>query len=71
MGPANSLGDAELIALLQRPPKSVTQLRTKSAFSSYFQGMKMARFLAIAQQAFSDSEEKVEKRLALVRDVLV
>lgn len=79
LGPANALSDAELIELLSRPPKSVLQLRTKSSFCLYFQGMKHARFVSVAERAFAsegdgateDCKAKVTRRLALVESVLL
>lgn len=77
LGPANQLTDVELIEMLKRPPKSVPHLRTKSSFSQYFSGMKSGRFQFIIEKAYDDIDDKeaksikVEKRLALVRDVLL
>ena len=79
LGPANELTDTELIELLSRPPKSVPQLRTKSSFCLYFQGMKHARFVSVAERAFAsegddahdDCQAKITRRLALVESVLL
>jgi len=76
-GPANQLSDVELVDMLRRPPKQVPQLRTKSSFSAFFEGMPSSRFRNVLNKAYDDfdgdDEErraKVDKRLALVRDVL-
>jgi hypothetical protein len=79
LGAANALTDSELVELLSRPPKSVPQLRTKSSFCLYFQGMKRARFVSIAERAFASEGDgapdyfkaKVTRRLALVESVLL
>jgi hypothetical protein len=76
-GPANQLSDVELVDMLRRPPKQVPQLRTKSSFSAFFEGMPSSRFRHVLNKAYDafdgqDSERraKVDKRLALVKDVL-
>lgn len=76
-GPGVSLSDAELVEMLNRPPKLIHELRTKSHFQDFFRGMKHSRMVALLEQAYASElnpesrRKKVEKRLDLVRDVLV
>ena len=39
VGPAVSLSDAQLVDLLKRPPKHVSELRTREGYRRYFAGM--------------------------------
>jgi hypothetical protein len=76
-GAALSLSDAELVEMLNRPPKLVHELRTRTHFQDFFRGMKLARMVSLLEQAYASElnpenrRKKVEKRLDLVRDVLV
>jgi hypothetical protein len=61
--------------MLMRPPKSLTQLRTKESFRTFFRGMPAGRMqrLLVAAYAGRDPDEvreKVCKRLDLLQDVL-
>ena len=70
VGAANSCTDAFLVALLQRRPKEVPELRTRSAFQRFFHGMEHARLTQLLYAAYAHLEpgvaqDKVEKRLRL------
>lgn len=69
------LDDDTLVRMLMRPPKSLTQLRTKENFRTFFRGMPAGRMqrLLVAAYAGRDPDEvkeKVGKRLGLLQDVL-
>ena len=69
-GAANSCTDAFLVALLQRRPKEVPELRTRSSFQRFFHGMEHARLSKLLYAAYAHLEpaaahDKVEKRLRL------
>lgn len=76
-GPGVSLSDAELVDMLNRPPKLVHELRTKTHFQGFFRGMKLTRMVRLLEQAYASEinpenrRKKIEKRLDIVRDVLV
>ena len=75
-GPAVQMSDIELIAMLQRPPKLVPQLRTKTGYIEFFKGMnynRMQKLLETAYDGLSEEErlEKVDKRLKLLSEILL
>lgn len=72
---AVSLDDDTLVRMLTRPPKSVSQLRTREAFRTFFRGMPAGRMQRLLLAAYAGREpqevkEKVRKRLDLLHDVL-
>eukprot|EP01041_Mallomonas_annulata_P002230 gene2230-4330_t len=76
VGEAINLDDRVLIALLNKPPKSTKELRTKTSFQEFFRGMNQQRMRNLLENAYSDlngsdKQIQVEKRLKLLRDVLV
>jgi hypothetical protein len=64
--------DAELIAMLQKPPKTIVHLRTKTSFQAFFKGMDPQRMRRLLEAAYEDigneiqRHEKVNKRLELL-----
>ena len=74
---ALTMGDAELVELLRRPPKTTEVLRTKSAFQAFFRGVSGERMRALLAEAYADLPDraernaKIDKRMALLRDVVV
>jgi hypothetical protein len=69
-GGANACADAWLVALLQRRPKEVPELRTRSAFQRFFHGMAHDRLAELLRAAYAHLDpataaEKVDKRLRL------
>lgn len=71
--------DEALVEMLQKPPKEVPQLRTRDSFRRFFAGMAQGRMRGLLLEAYGSGtpdldpearEKKVNKRLALVRDVL-
>lgn len=76
-GGATDLTDNELIEMLNKPPKTTYALRTKSNFQEFFRGMDAQRMKALLERAYSGEDnvakrqEKVVKRMELLRDVLV
>jgi len=75
-GPAVLLEDAALIDMLRKPPKHVSQLRTREGFRQYFSGLSRDRMESLLYRAYADKEpeereKKLRKRLGLVEDLLV
>lgn len=70
------LSDQELVALLRLPPKQTPTLRTKSSFQDFFRGIRSTRMRNLLVEAYSElesaseQEEKVSKRMELLRSVL-
>ena len=72
---AIDLSDDALEAMLRTPPREVPELRSRSSFRQFFQGVTHERFMRVALAAFSDmghdeALEYVSKRHKLVADVL-
>jgi hypothetical protein len=71
------LSDAEIVELLRKPPKATAVLRTKGSFQDYFRGISGLRMKALLSEAYSeventeDREVKVNKRMDLLKEVLV
>ncbi len=70
------MSDEELVVLLNKPPKATIELRTKSSFQEFFRGMPHERMRALLERAYADLELEdrklqIDKRLSLLRDVLV
>ena len=77
-GPGVSLNDADLVIMLQRPPKAVPQLRTKSGYIDYFRGMPAERMKSLLIKAYStmdmhedERNAKVDKRMNLIAEILI
>ena len=75
-GPAVALSDHDLVVMLQRPPKAVPQLRTKTGYIDFFRGMPAKRMELLLTQAYHDMEPtereaKVHKRMTLIAEILV
>ena len=75
-GPANMMTDKELIGLLKQQPKDVPEMKTRESFRRFFARMKKDRmeFLLRAaniERSTKEGEKKVNKRLALVKDILL
>jgi len=76
IGAATRLADADVVALLAQPPKHVRHLRTRDGFRRFFAGVPRARMVSLLEQAFAgqppdEAKARLEKRLALLGDVLV
>lgn len=72
-GGALSMSDAELVSMLRKKPKHVPQLQTRQGFQRFFAGVEHRRMAALLAQAYSDmpdAEVRVQKRLALLREVM-
>lgn len=54
------MSDNDLIIMLQKPPKSIPQLRTKSSFQSFFRGMDMKRMTKLLETAYSNISSKFD-----------
>ena len=72
---AIDLSDDALEAMLRTPPREVPELRSRSSFRQFFQGVTHERFMRVAVAAFSDmghdeALKYVSKRHKLVADVL-
>jgi hypothetical protein len=76
-GEGVKLSDSELVDMLNRPPKTTYALRTKSNFQEFFRGMSSDRMLMLLEKAYAGEEtedkrrDKVDRRMGLLRDVLV
>lgn len=74
---AAGLSDSELVEMLNKPPKTTYALRTKSNFQNFFRGMESERMQVLLETAYAGEEnevkrkERVERRMDLLRDVLV
>lgn len=70
------LPDADIVALLRRPPKETLELRTKGSFSAFFKGISAARMKSLLTQAYADAatiedrDFKVGKRMELLVDTV-
>jgi hypothetical protein len=79
-GPALSLSDDEIVALLRQRPKDVPQLHSRESFRRYFLGFPKARMLDLLRRAFSagvpcasdddNAEARAQRRLQLLDGVL-
>ena len=72
---AVDLSDTELIELLNKPPKSTKELRTKSSFQEFFRGMSKERMYFLLDRAYNNLDEEnkkiqIGKRLKLVEGIL-
>jgi len=61
--------------MLQRPPKVVPQLRTKSGYIEFFRGVSSDRMQLLLEMAYADLEgkdrsDKVSKRMQLLSEIL-
>jgi len=73
-GEALAQSDEALISLLSQRPKHVPQLKSRDAFRSYFHGISQLRMQRLLRLAFASldeqsREDKVAKRLALLRGI--
>lgn len=76
IGAALSLDDDALLAMLRQPPKLVRHLRTREGFRRFFTGIPESRMRRLLTAAFENEPEdearrRLEKRLALLSDVMV
>ena len=76
LGKAVYASDADLIALLNMPPKATKELRTKSSFLDFFRGMPRQRMVRLLESAYcslseNDRQLQVQKRLDLLTSVLI
>eukprot|EP01038_Epipyxis_sp_PR26KG_P009978 gene9978-13423_t len=75
-GKGVSMSDEELISLLQKPPKTISFMRTKSSFQEFLKGISKQRMLFLLEKAYNDIEDeaekqnKISKRLDLLKEVL-
>jgi len=80
-GDAVSMSDKALVEMLTKPPKLVSQLRTRDSFRRFFAGMGELRMRGLLLEAYSldgsastldaeARERKVNKRMLLVQSVL-
>jgi len=74
---AEEMKDDDVVALLQKRPKEVPQLRSRDSYRNFFRGVpkdRMHRLLCAAASAQGGDEEareaRVERRMALLSDVL-
>lgn len=68
--------DDELVLLLTKPPKTVPFLKTKSGFQEFFKGTTKKRMYKLLALAYSDlkdldKQQKINKRLELLNNVLI
>lgn len=69
---ALQLSDAEIVAMLRKPPKTVVMLRTKASFQEFFRGIDMERFHRLLHEAYADipdlrdRESKIARRMSLM-----
>jgi hypothetical protein len=80
LGDGVYLKDEEIVNLLRQPPKSVPQLRTRTAFQNYFKGMKTTRMRFLLEEAYDtpnlskkemdENIARINKRMELLKDVL-
>lgn len=69
---ALQLSDAEIVAMLRKPPKTVVMLRTKASFQDFFRGIDMERFHRLLHEAYADipdprdRESKIARRMSLM-----
>merc|ERR1711908_8058 len=73
---ACSMSDESLVEMLKQPPKHVPRLRTREGFRRYFRGVSETRMRSLLSAAYSDREpqereKRTDKRIELLRDVLV
>ena len=67
--------DGALVDMLKLPPKHVPRLRTRECFRRFFKGVAEPRMRRLLEAAYDDREpeeqqKRVDKRIALVLDVL-
>jgi hypothetical protein len=70
-GEGQRMSDSELVSLLQKKPKLVAFLRTRSSFRKFFRGMPEERMRRLLVEAYSglgeeECERRVEKRMKLM-----
>jgi len=75
-GEACSMPDESLVEMLKQPPKHVPRLRTREGFRRYFRGVSETRMRSLLSAAYNDREpqereKRTDKRIELLRDVLV
>ena len=75
-GAANTMTDKELISMLKMQPKDVPEMKTRDSFRRFFARMKKDRFeyllrAANSTRSIKESDKKVQKRLHLMKDVLL
>ena len=76
IGKANFLEDFELVEILKQPPKSVPELKTKSNYQTFFNGIAEERMRRLLEAAYFDIQDdearsiKVEKRLHLLKEAM-
>ena len=76
IGKANFLADFELVEILKQPPKSVPELKTKSNYQAFFNGIAEERMRRLLEAAYFDIQDdearsiKVKKRLHLLKEAM-
>ncbi|GMH68808.1 hypothetical protein TL16_g05011 [Triparma laevis f. inornata] len=75
IGKANGMSDDELLEMLRKSPKEVTELHSRDAFRKFFNGFPKERIEGLLREANAGKEEadikkKVGKRMKLLDGVL-
>ena len=67
------LSDKELVSMLQKLPKTIPQLRTRSNFQTFFQGIDLKRMERLLTSAYNDIPNEIQKREKVMKrmDLLI